>query len=941
LIERRIEISFSEPDLPRNIQIRIGLHTGAARELVRAGRPNYSDQTINIAARIEALARGEQVLMSAQTWSNTGRLSDINGYEWAGFRLRGVDGEWTLVEAIWDGHLPHRPNSVPPTTHLDSIATVETFSTFEGSVELINESILSHKADSERVQEFYEGAKLDWDIIAAVGDIPRDQFGELISLASQSSLEMRLICITAEPGAGKSTLAWRLAAELYKKGSPIIHILDNDSTVWFRLREFSGKINQPFYLLVDDLFRSPEAVDAFLQLSPWLPLTILATSRTNEFNANRIKCKTYRFDLASPSSGEKKLITEKLGLEEREMSELVRKRLRSTMPFIALMVELTRGKGLQEIVHDSLKRLHTTDSSAYRAYEFICYAGQHGLAIPTALLERMEGEGRYHDLPHRQSCKGLIFWHKREISLRSGHPLIASIATAFYQRSPLAVYLEIAGSTDANITQERQFLLALLSSLARSKSPFLEPLVNRLRDILNRCTEATTSISELQRWRVFYTLIGYTESSERCLDIASTLPPLTGYDANTLVGMFRYRGIEKDVLPIISKWIKEHSDVGHGRDTYMRLVENYGTKQQISELLSEMGVWLVLHPEYPNVWAYYLRLLGRKGSSKQIVVVVGNARKWLLEHPYDTFVRTALLKLFERKDPGGLRDGIIAETKSWLEKNESAAEVWNVLLTLLLRLHRNQEALELSLAALRSSPDNKNLQENYLRAIHYQSDELIVRQAYADYLRKYPEHHNPRIQFARWLQSKGHLDEAEGHYKEVLARGRLTYQLYCRYGELLLKLERWKDAAISFRSSLKLHKGFALSHRGLGYALRKLGDFGHAEKEYLDGIYWAKKHKLPVAIFYTELGWLYIDAKRWTDALVFFQLARDESPDYFMNYWGIGKALFELRDYVSAATALESAIHKEPNLRPPPSTEIASLLAESLKRTASDPDSQA
>jgi Cap4-like dsDNA endonuclease family protein len=93
----------------------------------------------------------------------------------------------------------------------------EAIELFEGRVELLTDDLLSRPADLDRIQQFYAGAPLDWDIIAACGDIERDQQQKLVEQLSVPSETLRLLCIVAEPGAGKSTLAWRVAAELYSK----------------------------------------------------------------------------------------------------------------------------------------------------------------------------------------------------------------------------------------------------------------------------------------------------------------------------------------------------------------------------------------------------------------------------------------------------------------------------------------------------------------------------------------------------------------------------------------------------------------------------------------------------------------------------------------------------------------------------------------------------
>ena len=72
---------------------------------------------------------------------------------------------------------------------------------FEGRVEALTNELLSRPASSERIQQFYKGAQeISWDIVAAQGDIERDQQEDLISQLCRISETLRIVCVVAEPG---------------------------------------------------------------------------------------------------------------------------------------------------------------------------------------------------------------------------------------------------------------------------------------------------------------------------------------------------------------------------------------------------------------------------------------------------------------------------------------------------------------------------------------------------------------------------------------------------------------------------------------------------------------------------------------------------------------------------------------------------------------------
>jgi energy-coupling factor transporter ATP-binding protein EcfA2 len=105
----RIAIPVTGGDLPSHVQVKIGMHTGGATQFLRAEQPNYDDETINIAHRIQECAHGEQVLTSPETWRAAGEIEGIRNHEWSGYALKGVKGRRTLVEVLWGERRPRRP----------------------------------------------------------------------------------------------------------------------------------------------------------------------------------------------------------------------------------------------------------------------------------------------------------------------------------------------------------------------------------------------------------------------------------------------------------------------------------------------------------------------------------------------------------------------------------------------------------------------------------------------------------------------------------------------------------------------------------------------------------------------------------------------------------------------------------------------------------------
>ena len=544
---------------------------------------------------------------------------------------------------------------------------------FDGRAQALTDELLATRANGKRIQQYYAGAPLDWDIIAAHGDIPRDQQVALIAKLLQPTDSLRLFCIVAEPGAGKSTLAWRVASKLHRRhGAFVIRLRDGEEPeCWYQMEEFYQRVNRPFYVLADDLFRSPDVVSALCELSPSLPITVLATSRKNEYRLPRFKSELVREDLKQPSKEEKERVLERLGKSRNELTAKQQSRLDGANQFLVLMMELTAGKELSEIVRDTVERLKEQDQSAYRAYEYLCFAYQHSVSMPESLLERLDDQGRFHRLPARETTQGLIFYDdERGGHVRVGHPVIAQTATAFYQalRSPIAVLRESVKAVNLTIELERRFVACLLRAQAKSQSTALQLVFQEIEAFFTKLQQ-DARIGELTIWRGFFRLLGHERQSEQCVDLALTRPAADSNDCNLLINLYRERGREGDALPLLAEWIRQNPDSRGARPGYLSLVERNCKEDEIGAAINETAAWLTDHPQDYSVRGKYLGLVERKGTGEQVNQVVVETSAWLTDHSQDNFVRTAYVGLVERKGTAEQVKRVVAETSAWLKSH--------------------------------------------------------------------------------------------------------------------------------------------------------------------------------------------------------------------------------------------------------------------------------
>ena len=561
-----------------------------------------------------------------------------------------------------------------------SAAIKDDIAVFAGRVELLTDELLSHPADAARTRQFYEGSPLDWDIIAAGADIERDLQDYVVAQLSQPVRALRFVCLRGESCSGKSTLAWRAAAELHARHRALVlRVRDKeDPEVWYQMAQFATTLRQPVYVIADDIFRHPEVRRALRELNAWLPVTVIATSQTNEYSAEGLKTEVVPIPLGPPTAAEKSRLLVKLGLKPEDLTPEQMKRMEVASEFLVVMVELTAGKEFRTIVQDSLDNLLRLHESIYRAYEYLCFSYSYEIAIPATLIGRMDHSGAFRDLPDRKGAQGLIFRHEdRPQHLRPGNTLRAKLVMELFEtrRSPALVLCELVKAVDVSSAQERDYIAFLLLALARHRRELVDEALPLIQQAASACVGEAGTISEFTKWRALYLALGCPEEAKGCRDIAVTCTPVSSHECGQLVDLFRECGREQDALPVLDRWIHTHTEWGVAGSAYVALVGRLGTPEQIELALEETTTWLAAHKDDTCVRTPYLGLVENYGTSQQVEHIMRQTPTWLAAHPNDSSVRAKYLRMVGRCEMPDLIEGALKEANAWLAAREDDAFV--------------------------------------------------------------------------------------------------------------------------------------------------------------------------------------------------------------------------------------------------------------------------
>jgi len=547
---------------------------------------------------------------------------------------------------------------------------------FDGKAQIVSKSLLEGNFSSERIARFYAGAPLSWDVLALNADITRSQQAQFMELLTQLGENLRLVCLVGESGAGKSTLAWRAAAELSRSHQfLVIRLKDaSDPEFWYKLDLFYEKVKQPFFVLVDDVFRYSDAVRAMCELDTRLPITIVATSRPDELATSQVRSEAHFVQLREPDFVEKALVLEKLGKKKGDLSGDQLKRYNAANQFLVLMMELTNGRDLDMVIRNRLERLKIRDESSYFAYEYICSAFKYGLCLPETILDRLDKRGRFYRIPDRQTVEDLVFYEEgQEGSLRAGHPLLARLAVRSFalQRNPIVVLAEILLAIDPKEFRERRFALFLLLANARAEPESLRQMLPTVESTLEKIRDVS-AIRDLLLMGSVYKLAGDMYSAARCEQMALTRPLVFLSDCYAVVGLNSQAGQQRAALLAILGFVERHPNAYSLSELLMGLVKRYGNSEEAATVLERIGVWVKSHELPLATYGGYLRFVKQLGSREQIDAVIEES---ISKRPAKVDSHIAYLVFAEKFASDEQLARLISESERWLGLHPSEAKV--------------------------------------------------------------------------------------------------------------------------------------------------------------------------------------------------------------------------------------------------------------------------
>jgi tetratricopeptide (TPR) repeat protein/predicted MPP superfamily phosphohydrolase len=851
------------------------------------------------------------------------------------------------------GKIRVSPNTVYP----DLLALID-----EVNCKVLKAETFSPPAGEQEILDFYCGSPLRWEIIAADGDIRRSLEKEVMNKAMQCLDDFRMVCVVAEPGAGKSTLAWRTAYELFRKpeGNFILHSGNNNPDLWHKLPQLARYIGRHFYVLIDDIFQEREFVKALEKLlqKDRLPVTVLATARSSEFETGGLDMRFIsRMDLRL-SEEEKDTLLKRLGKSYETLDEDAQRDFRTTDLFLVLGMVLTKGESFDRIVRSMIEslmkedeRCHDSSCALSTAFKFVSFSYSHGVSIPEELLSNLYEDRRLEGTLDREQVRGILYEDPRPGSetryVRAGHQIIAEEAvkllkTEFGPFSPRALYTNLLEATDVNDSVQRSYIAHLANAIlakAEEGVGILDGINIRNAKVLNLLDHAT--ISELGLWRTTFQRLNQTEGTKKCSDEILLRSPMTTLDCQLLVGEHQSRNNGK-VLPTMELWLKNNPDDGVILARYVHLTREIGGEEQVKDAIAKAEVWTPKHPEDTAVRQAYIALVNKKGSMEQAEELIEKVALWLEEHRHANQVYQTFVELVRDRCEREQRiKQTIRDTSSWLKDHEENTNVRSVFLSLIGKKgFLEPEDITHALADTETwmhkhgpNPIFKDYLAHLVKKVTKGSigitvDPDVVKElgyksiSSCDWRGRAAESVDG---FARWLSYEGFFEESENIYRKLILQSMpwsIRADVLFGYGMLFMSkamnqqhereacLKNLERAERLFEEALDMNSDHIAALAFLAISLREQGLFVESAQAFKDaeGLSrkWAGRVGWTPGKLFSEIGKFYLEFGRFTEARNWFTKALSEAQ-IFPHWWGSARAKIGMATDLKRLTRIREA----------------------------------
>lgn len=714
-------------------------------------------------------------------------------------------------------------------SHLTYISELVRKNMVPVGVRIIDDELFRHSVSLEEIKQYYNGAYLTWDIVSSDGIIERDAYKTLIEEWIPPTDVTNMICIVSDAGEGKTSLAYKFIYDLFQKKENLIFQITHfeNPDIWREFENIWKFYKRPFIVFVENVFRNENVVVALQNMDRYIPMTILATSRTNEYSEKRFPFRVRPISLERPSYEEKKRILGELENKGIKLGAIDDDLLEESVPFLVFMMEATHGKKFEKIIEDEIEVLKKIDKDVNQAYQYLCSTYQYDISIPKSILEKLDDD--FYNIEAKEASRGIILIDDiRNENLRTRHPLIATYSAKYYNRDRVLIN-KIFNSINPKKSEESKFMLHLFRSMVRTDISNIDKILHHNENKIEEFYENAT-ISDMALWIVIFKAINAYTKISKCIEIALNKKPESGWDCRWLIEFYKGKKEEFRALPRIQNYLMDNPKNNFVRTSYLGLVRN-GTQKQKDKAIFETEIWLSENPYAINIWPGLLKLLISENNFDKAIELARIAEEF---NPNNPIILSIYLQLLQEKLP---QEEVIAKYKrlcdlapdddyrivhyaNWLRTHEFFTQAEQLYETIIDKNPNNYKAFYGYGRLLLKLEKFEDACRFFIRVINIRERHVMA--------------YN-RLALA--LIELGRFDEADKELDNAIFWGKLNKSklglVYHNKGLLYLKLNRFEDAKIAFDKCVQEEPDNFANYWHIGESYFFLKDYRNAEKHLL------------------------------------------------------------------------------------------------------------
>lgn len=490
-----------------------------------------------------------------------------------------------------------------------------------------------------------------WSAVANNLAIARADEATIEKQLSELTAHGGMLVLEAPGGAGKSTLARRIAWSAHRRGTHVVLDVPFPADVkefeWAAIVSLCRSIERPLLLVVDDIWRHESFVEG-LDRNVRSGLCILATSRPGERPTNApIRLITEHKPLSAIGTDELDALALLLDLPGKTLADFLEvssKRLAEQGQIFALSLVLQNGS-LEQFATELVKPLRANPDHLNQFID-LCAAGMHDQTVPTAILLRqnVKAEPFWAD----KSYEGLVLEQKFGLTsrLRVVHALVASEVLRVCKVEPVARALALCSSCSSEIAEERRFAIRLLSNCVNDADlfPRCQVLATEFISQLRRFEEQA-SYADLHQIAEVLLRLDARNDAKHFLSLAKTDRISDARDVYQALNRANWDTFQTVFNQIIAFY--EGNPTADGRRRFLLATRHFGRTGQKILVANQTASWLRLH-NFPSEESRILFDIGAYVSDDLALLIAPLVNEYAVAPEIRVGTTLAALRLLKR-----------------------------------------------------------------------------------------------------------------------------------------------------------------------------------------------------------------------------------------------------------------------------------------------------